>query len=155
MRNLCVVLPYVLMDVAGSRDDEGSMDMVSRDNHRDMDMILNSDNRRIDRAEITAKVRSCTSLIGPGVVGEPLRLDKVLAAAGRRVHIAPLCSSTIHGLAVALHGISGVAEGEAGALAPAVGEGGGSLLVLHHQAGGAKYQGSKNAYFGQHAGFWI
>ena len=51
------------MDVAGSRDDEGSMDMVSRDNHRDVDMISNSDNRRIDGAEMTAKVRSGTSLV--------------------------------------------------------------------------------------------
>ena len=90
-----------------------------------------------------------------GVVWEPLRWDKVLTAAGRRVHIAPLCSSTIHGLTVALHGPRGVAEGEAGALAPAVGEGGGSLLVLHHQAGGAKYQGSENAHLGQHNGFWF
>ena len=63
MRNISVVVSYVFMDVAWSRDDERSMDMVSRDNHRDMDMILNSDNGRIDWAEITAKVRSGTSLI--------------------------------------------------------------------------------------------
>ena len=63
MRNICVVVSYVFMDVAGSRDDEGSMDMVSRDNHRDVDMISNSDNRRIDGAEMTAKVRSGTSLV--------------------------------------------------------------------------------------------
>ena len=63
MRNICVVVTDIFMDVAGSRDDEGSMDMVSRDNHRDVDMISNSDNRRIDRAEKTAKIRSGTSLI--------------------------------------------------------------------------------------------
>ena len=63
MRNISVVVSYVFMDVAGSRDDERSMDMVSRDNHRDMDMILNSDKRRINRAEVTAKGRSGTSFI--------------------------------------------------------------------------------------------
>ena len=63
MRNICVVVSYIFMDVAGSRDDEGSMDMVSRDNHRDVDMIPNSNNRRIDWAEMTAEVRSGTSLI--------------------------------------------------------------------------------------------
>ena len=90
-----------------------------------------------------------------GVVWEPLRWDKVFTAAGRRVHIEPLCSSTIHGLTVALHGPRGVAEGEDGGLAPTVDEGGGSLLVLHHQAGGTEYQGSENADFGQHYGFMI
>ena len=68
------MVSYIFMDVAGSRDDEGSMDMVSwdnhrgmdmvsRDNHRDVDMILNSNNRRIDGAEMTAEVRSGTSLV--------------------------------------------------------------------------------------------
>ena len=64
MRNICVVVSYIFMDVAGSKDDEWSMDMVSsRDNHRDVDMILNSNNRRIDGAEMTAEVRSGTSLV--------------------------------------------------------------------------------------------
>ena len=64
MRNICVVVSYIFIDVAGSRDDEGRMDMVSgRDNHRDVDMISNSDDRRIDGAEMTAKVRSGTSLV--------------------------------------------------------------------------------------------
>ena len=57
------MVSYVFMDVAGSRADEGSMDMVSRNNHSDVDMILNSNNRRIDGAEMTAEVRSGTSLI--------------------------------------------------------------------------------------------
>jgi hypothetical protein len=63
LRNICVVVTNIFMDVAGSRDDLGSMHMVSRDNHRDVDMISNSDDRRIDGAESTAKIRSGTSLV--------------------------------------------------------------------------------------------
>ena len=58
------------------------------------------------------------------------------------VHIAPLCPSTIHSLAVALLNASSVKEGDAGALAPTVDGGGGCLRVLQGQGGGAKDQGS-------------
>ena len=88
-------------------------------------------------------------------MGEPLGGDKVLAAAVGGVHVAPLGPGAVHRLAVALDDVSAVSEGEAGALAPTVGEGGGSLLVLHHQAGGTKYQGSEDTDLGQHGGFWI
>ena len=43
------------------------------------------------------------------------------------VHVAPLGPGTVHSLAVALDDVSTVSEGEAGALAPTVGVGGGGL----------------------------
>ena len=83
-------------------------------------------------------------------MGEPLGGHKILTAAGGGVHVTPLCPSTVHGLAVALHGVRGVTEGQAGALAPAVGEGGGRLRLLHRQAGGAENKGGKNTNLGEH-----
>ena len=88
-------------------------------------------------------------------MGEPLRWYKVLTAARGRVHITPLCSSSIHGLAVALYGPRGVTEAQVGALATTVGEGGGTLCLLQRQTGGAKYQGDENASLGQHDGFMM
>jgi hypothetical protein len=82
---------------------------------------------RVVRAEWATKSRGGACFIGPGVVGEPLGGDKVLAAAVGGVHVAPLGPSAVHRLAVALDDISTVSEGEAGALAATVGVGGGGL----------------------------
>ena len=63
-----------------------------------------------------------------------------------RVNIAPLSSSMVNTLTVTLDVAARVNEGEAGALASAVGERGGCLQVAAHllQGGaGGKGQGSK------------
>ena len=69
LRNLCIMLSNILMDMSRGRDNNWymnmfrsrQMDMVSRgNNHRSMDMVRNSDN---SRAESTANSRSSTSLI--------------------------------------------------------------------------------------------
>ena len=164
------MLLIVDMSVAGgSRDNHRNnrdnlryvdMDWSSRDNHRDMDvvgnswdrmdMISDSNNFLHKGAQVAAERRCSTSLIRPWVVGEPLRWDKVLATAWQMVHIAPLCSSAINSLTVALHSPGGVAEGDAGALAPTVGVGGGGLCLLHGQAGGAQHQGGQDGHLGEH-----
>ena len=48
LRNICIVQPYVFMDVAGSRDKDRSMDMVSKDNHRGMAMVSRDNDRDVD-----------------------------------------------------------------------------------------------------------
>ena len=68
MRDLCVVLSYIVMHMGGGRDNNRDMDMLSsRDNNRDMDMVSRGNNHRsmdmVSRAERTAKGRSGTSLI--------------------------------------------------------------------------------------------
>merc|ERR1719206_945151 len=55
-------------------------------------------------------------------------VDNILAAAVVGVHIAPLGSCMVHTLAITLDTPTRVYEGQAGALAPNVGVGGGSLL---------------------------
>ena len=60
-----------------SRNNQRNMDMFwDMSVLRDMDMVRDN-----ERAEITTKSRRSTSLVRPWVVGEPLRWDKVLAAA--------------------------------------------------------------------------
>ena len=86
-------------------------------------------------------------------MGEPLGGDEVLAGAVGGVHVTPLSTSAVHCIAVALDDAPTVPEGEAGALAPTVGEGGGGLCVLHRQAGSAECQGSQNNCLGKHDGF--
>ena len=61
-------------------------------------------------------------------MGEPLGGDEVLAGAVGGVHVTPLSTSAVHCLAVALDDARTVPEGEAGALAPTVGVGGGGLV---------------------------
>ena len=158
------------MSVAGSSSDNHrnnrdnlryvDMDWSSRNNLRDMDMVGNSwdsmdmisdgNNFLHEGAQVATERRCSTGLIRPWVVGEPLRWDKVLATAWQMVHIAPLCSSAINSLTVALHSTGSVAEGDAGALAPTVGVGRGGLRLLHGQAGGAQYQGSQDGHLGEH-----
>merc|ERR1719278_1066671 len=89
-----------------------------------------------------------TGLVGPGVGGEPGGRGEVLvggAVAG--VDVAPSGTGGVDGPAVALDVAGRVDEGEAGALAPAVGEGGRCLQVAAHnllQGGaGRKGQGGK------------
>merc|ERR1712096_35060 len=91
------------MDMVISRDNKRNMDMViSRDNKRNMDMVSNPYNCIVSRAEMSPNSRGSTSLIRPGIVGKPLRRHQVLTGASSRVHITPLCSSTIHCLTVTL-----------------------------------------------------
>merc|ERR1712203_1145071 len=99
----------------------------------DMDMVRNSNH---SWTKSTSNCRRSTSLIRPGVVGDPLGRHQVLTGTSSRVHITPLCSSTIHCLTVSLHFPSTVTEGQAGALAPTVDQGGGRLCLLHRQGGG-------------------
>ena len=61
-------------------------------------------------------------------MGEPLGGDEVLAGAVGGVHVTPLSTSAVHCLAVALDDVRTVPEGEAGALTPTVGLGGGGLV---------------------------
>merc|ERR1712061_78994 len=82
-----------------------------------------------------------TGLVRPGVAGEPLGGDEVLAGGVSRVHIAPLSSSAVHSQTVALHHSVSVPEGEAAALTPTVNQrrGGLGLRVLHlHRDGGGE-----------------
>merc|ERR1719511_557087 len=88
-----------------------------------------------------------TGLVGPGVGGEPGGRGEVLAGgAVAGIDVAPFGTGGVDGPAVALDVAGRVNEGEAGALASAVGEGGGCLQVAAHllqgRAGG-KGQGSK------------
>ena len=73
-------------------------------------------------------------LIGPGVVGEPLGGDEVLAGGVGGVHIAPLSPGAVHSQTVALHHSVGVSEGEAAALTAAVDQGRGRLLISRIQS---------------------
>merc|ERR1739842_195408 len=133
--NLCVMLSNIVMDMGRGRN----MDMViSWDNKRNM--ISNLYNCIVSRAEMSPNSRGSTSLIRPGIVGKPLRRHQVLTGASSRVHITPLCSSSIHCLTVTLLYSSRVKEGDAGALAPTVDHRGGSLGLLHRQGGGAQHQ---------------
>merc|ERR1719278_1075719 len=139
------------MNMVISRDNNRNMDMViSRNNHRNMDMISNLDNSIVSRAEMSPNSRSSTSLIRPRIVGKPLRRHQVLTGTSSRVHITPLCSSTINCLTVTLLYSSRVKEGDAGALAPTVDQGGGSLGVLQGQGGGAQHQSGKDGCLGEH-----
>merc|ERR1719308_175942 len=139
------------MNMVSSWDNNRHMDMViCRDNHRNMDMISHLNNSIVSRAESSPNSRGSTSLIGPGIVGKPLRRHQVLTSTSSRVHITPLCSSTIHCITVTLHHPGTVTEGQAGALAPTVDQGGGGLRLLHRQGGGGENEGSKNSYLGQH-----
>ena len=61
-------------------------------------------------------------------MGEPLGGDEVLAGAVGGVHVTPLSTSAVHCLAVTLDDARTVPEGEAGALTPTVGLGGGGLV---------------------------
>ena len=144
------------MNMVSSWDNNRHMDMViSRNNHRNMDMISHLNNSIVSRAESSPNSRGGTSLIGPGIVGKPLRRHQVLTGTSSRVHITPLCSSTIHCLTVTLLYSSRVKEGQAGALATTVDQGGGGLGVLHGQGGGAQHQGGKDACLGEHDGFML
>merc|ERR1719233_99469 len=118
-------------------------------------MISNLYNCIVSRAEMSSNSRGSTCLIRPGIVGKSLRRHQVLTRTSSRVHITPLCSSTIHCLTVALHFPSTVTEGQAGALAPTVDQGGGGLCLLHRQGGGGQNKGSKNSYLGQHCCGWF
>ena len=88
-----------------------------------------------------------TGLVGPGVGGEPGGWGEVLAGgAVAGINVAPSGTGGVDGPAVALDVAGRVNEGEAGALASAVGEGGGCLQVAAHllQGGaGGKGQGGK------------
>merc|ERR1719278_1232590 len=128
--------------------------VISGNNHRNMDMIRNLDNSIVSRAEMSPNSRGSTSLIRPRIVGKPLRRHQVLTGTSSRVHITPLCSSTINCLTVTLLYSSRVKEGDAGALAPTVDQGGGGLRLLHRQGGGGQNKGSKNSYLGQHCCRW-
>ena len=85
-------------------------------------------NRLVDRLNIWNDWWCSTSFIGPWVVGEPGRVDQILAAGVMGVHIAPLGSCMIYTPAVALDMTRGVNKGEAGALTTDVGVGRSSLL---------------------------
>ena len=82
-------------------------------------------------------------------MGEPLGGDKVLAAAVGGVHVAPLGPGAVHRLAVALDDVSAVSEGEAGALAPTVGVGGGGL-VQGLAVGGGEGHGGQDGQKDEH-----
>ena len=78
-------------------------------------------------------------LVGPGVVGEPLGGDEVLAGGVViGVHVAPLSPGAVHSQTVTLHHSVGVSEGEAAALTAAVDQGRGRLdlrVLQLHRAG--------------------
>merc|ERR1712038_404020 len=80
-----------------------------------------------------AGCRGGTGLVGPGVVGEPLGGDEVLAGGVSLVNITPLSSSAIHSQTVALNHSIGVSEGQAAALTPTVDQRRGRLLVSRVQ----------------------
>ena len=93
--------------------------------------------------------RSGACLIRPGVVGEALGGDKVLAGGEPvAVHVAPAGPSAVHGETVALHHPGAVQEGEGGALAAQVDIRGGGLL--HRQAAGGGAQGEEGEHGGEH-----
>ena len=98
------MLSYIVMDMGRGRDNNRDMDMVSRDSNH---MVRNS------WAKSTDFRRSSTCLIRPGVVGEPLGRYHVLTGTWEMIHITPLCSCTIHSLAVTLLYSSRVKEGDA------------------------------------------
>merc|ERR1719317_1849440 len=116
-----------------------------------MDMVSNSNH---SWAKSTSNCRSSTSLIRPGIVGESLCRHHVLTRTSSRVHITPLCSSTIHCLTVTLLYSSRVKEGQAGALATTVDLGGGSLGALQGQGGGAQHNGGQDGCLGEHDKAW-
>ena len=68
-----------------------------------------------------------TGLVGPGVGGEPLGWDEVLAGGVVRVDIAPLGPGAVHSPAVPLDLSCSVSPGEGAALTPAVDQWGGGL----------------------------
>ena len=80
-------------------------------------------------AERRALGRGGAGLVRPGVVGEPLGGDEVLAGGVSLVDITPLSSSTVHSQTVALNHSIGVSEGQAAALTPTVYQGRGGLLT--------------------------
>ena len=75
----------------------------------------------VDRLNIWNSWWCSTSFIGPWVVGEPGRVNQILAAGVVGVHIAPLGSCMIYTPAIALNMTRGVNKGEAGALTTNVG----------------------------------
>merc|ERR1712203_236549 len=128
------MLSNIVMDMGRRRN----MCMLSSwDNKRNMDMVISLYNCIVSRAEMSPNSRGSTSLIRPRVVGKPLRRHQVLTGTSSRVHITPLCYSTIHCLTVTLLYSSRVKEGDAGALAPTVDQGRGGLGALQGQGGGA------------------
>merc|ERR1712186_110600 len=87
-----------------------------------------------DGAEGRALGWGGAGLVGPGVVGEPLGGDEVLAGGVGGVYITPLGPGTVHSQTVALHHAVGVSEGEAAALTAAVDQGRGRLLISRIQS---------------------
>ena len=86
-------------------------------------------------AEGRALGGSGAGLVGPGVVGEPLGGDEVLAGGVViGVHVAPLSPGAVHSQTVTLHHSVGVSEGEAAALTAAVDQGRGRLLISRIQS---------------------
>merc|ERR1711999_52191 len=75
----------------------------------------------VDRLNIWNGRWCSTSFIGPWVVGEPGRVNQILAAGVVGVHIAPLGSRMIYTPAIALNMTRGVNKGKAGALTTDVG----------------------------------
>ena len=111
----------------------GSMMVGSMDRLVDMAsmnrlMNLTCIDRLVDRLNIWNGRWCSTSFIGPWVVGEPGRVDQILAAGVMGVHITPLGSCMIYTPAVALDMTRGVNKGEAGALTTDVGVGRSSFL---------------------------
>ena len=93
--------------------------------------------------------RSSTSLIGPGVAGEPGRWDQVLAGVVEEVHIALAGPSVVRADAVALCEAVGVHPGEGGALTADV-EGGGGGLVVHLAVDCQESGGEEQDCVGEH-----
>ena len=91
-------------------------------------MNLSCIHRLVDRLNIWNGWWCSTSFIGPWVVGEPGRVNQILAAGVVGVHIAPLGSCMIYTPAIALNMTRGVNKGEAGALTTDVGVGRSSFL---------------------------
>ena len=93
-------------------------------------------------------------LVGPGVVGEPLGGDEVLAGGVGRVYITPLGPGTVHSHTVALHHSVSVPEGQTAALTATVYQGRGGLglrvLQLHRAGGRDDGEGGEERGDGQH-----
>merc|ERR1712186_54268 len=77
----------------------------------------------IDRLNIWNGWWCSASFIGPWVVGEPGRVDQILAAGVMGVHITPLGSCMIYTSAIALNMTRRVNKREAGALTTNIGVG--------------------------------
>merc|ERR1712154_693928 len=124
--------------LVGSMDRLVDMDGMSRL------MNLSCMNRLVDRLNIWNGWRCSTSFIGPWVVGEPGRVDQILAAGVVGVHIAPLGSCMIYTPAIALNMTRGVNKGEAGALTTDVGVGRSSFLNGEGGYAGEKERGENS-----------